>query len=230
MTKLERARKFLTGTTRAIALKVIPLALVASSAHAITPGNSFLLSSQSISTIHNSGGSGSFFGSGIFSASPLALENGFFGLSLTGSVGVSCSGGSCGGETIDFNFQGHVTGPATPPATAKVFYRFSTSLTGNPDPSYTWTLLGSGGSANYGDNVSGNGVMTLSGSNWSMDLDIYTPSFDDGATLTLTLPTDVPASIDLTAPPSGAPEPASMALTMAGGLWLFLLRRKKRSA
>jgi PEP-CTERM motif len=228
MTKLERARKFLTGTTRVIALKVIPLALVASSAHAAVPGNSFLLSSQSISTIQNSGGSGSFFGSGIFSASPLALENGFFGLSLTGSVGVSCSGGSCGGETIDFNFQGHVTGPATPPTTASVFYRFSTSLSGDTDSSYTWTFLGTGGDANYGANVTGNGVLNLSGSNWSMDLDITNPTFDDGATFTLTLPTDAPASIDLMAGPSAAPEPASMALTMAGAAGWLLLRRKNR--
>lgn len=229
MTKLERARRFLTGRTRAIALKVIPLAFLATSAYATEPSNSFLLDSQSFSTIHQSGGgSGSFSEFSSFSTSPLPLHNGFFGLSIIGSVDVGCSGGDCSGNTMDFRFTGHVSGPATPPTVANVFFHFNANLV--PDPAdYNWTFLQSGGPANYGDDVFGTGTTTVSGGNWTLDLDITPAAFSTRELLNVTLPSGNLGSIDITAP-GATPEPDTIALTLAGLGGLFLLRRKKRTA
>lgn len=231
MSKLERARRFLTGRTRAIALKVIPLALLAGSAYAAgISSSSFTLDSQNVNFNNSVNSSGSVFSSGSFLGSLSGLENGFFGLSVTGTVDVVCSG-NCSGDTIDFNFSGSVFPQL--PAMDLVGFVFTTTLDGGTKSgSYNWSVTGQGnaslgsGSGSFGDTQQGSGTMA-GGSDWSVDLYVTPQNFTNGDVLTLTLPSDqTPASIDINAA-SPTPEPDSIALALVGTGALLFLRRKR---
>lgn len=236
MSRLERARRFLTGRTRAIALKVIPLALLASSAYAAAIGSSyFTLDGQNVNFNNNVNSSGSVYSSGTFLGSQSGLENGFFGLSVTGSVGVTCSG-NCSGDTIDFYFEGSAVTPNPVLPNYLVNFVFTTSiLNGNGQPqngTYSWSVVGQGntglgsGSANTGDTVSGSGSMAA-GSTWSVDIFITPQNFTNGEVLGLMLPSDgAPASLDINAE-SPTPEPDSIALALVGTAAFLLVRRKR---
>jgi hypothetical protein len=201
----------------------VALALLAISAYPSTLG-SFVLDSQTISTIHNSGGGpGNFVPLATFSTASLGVINSFEGLSIFGSVGVTCSyqgGSACNANTIDYRFTGHVTG-GMPPPTADVAYDWTTDVNFPAVHIYYWSLLGQSGSARYRlDNVTGSSTMSIAGSNWSMDLQITLIALNAGDIFSLKLPIDISA-------PAPIPEPSSIALTLAGAATIFLLRRKR---
>jgi hypothetical protein len=223
-------------------LKVIPLAVIAIPAFAGAAGDpQFVLDSQTVNTLNqNSSGGGYFYslGDGSFSSSfPFNLDvNGYQGLSLTGTVRIGCTEGiSCGGETIDLGFTGHLEGSGPFPTSGNLAYAFSVFNTSGGASSFGYSILSkSSSSASYGDApYTGSDTFTIDGNgNWSLDL-LITPDilFAEQDAVFVDFPsTGQPASLDLTVnDASTVPEPSTVALGLGGIALLPLLRRKRKA-
>ena len=219
MSSIERAKAFVKQASKQIGLKIVPLAVVVVSAHATSALPGFVAGSASCTggTVSNS----------------QITNSGSVGIKLYTSS--DCSGVFSSGGGLTLSASGNGVGGVFPSTTVPVLVTFTPtfSLGGNINYAFTLNLNGSSnGPQLIGSTPSGTAVSQtfnynigsgFSLSTWNLSLAIVASDPSTG-TLTLHVPQN---SIDLNAPASTTPEPATWAMLAAGGGFLFLRRRKR---
>jgi hypothetical protein len=237
LNSLDRAKAFLKGKVARTALTILPLAAAAIQAHA----GVILLGSGGF----NLSGSGFSLSPGGASSQALPAAGGITGIKFWGPSGgitiTATSSGSnmctsCYGLTAGFgvdpnnkvftsdslltHFDFTVTDSNNLPIAWQVLTNLNTSG-GFFSNSLAGQTLPGGNSVNTSFLITGLTGQTLN--SWNLSLDVaFVGSYNSGSSITLTIPSN---SVDVGGV-SGAPEPATWSLLVAGGGLLALFRRK----
>ena len=253
-----RAKALLGGETRKIALKVIPLALVAMAVNAGTVSFPALTGVNPVSgggapaSFASATSGGSIIGPTSFSFSAFSPLNGFGGGKVYGGTTWSSTSGffftgeglrwvangpaqgqiPSGGLTIPVGVQFALTDAQGLPLGWSISYQVNYAGGGSATGGSSGSLGSGGGAVDYTDSLSFAGGKTLIG--YTVEIDGWLTSGSIPSDIlpdgTVMVVLDVPAnSIDFNKPPSGVPEPATMLLVVPVlGLAFLLKRRRKR--
>ncbi|MBZ5605252.1 MAG: PEP-CTERM sorting domain-containing protein [Acidobacteriia bacterium] len=225
MDSLKRAKDYLARKASKLALAAVPLAALAVATPVAHAGT--LLSTPS-SCFAGTNGSGSC---SVFEAGPVGGNSNLNWLQLSGTGTAPVSGGF-----VDFFGSGGATG-VLPGGSVPISWDFFVTSPVSGGTNVSWgvffALDGNFGFVSYSGSgvaltdteITGTAFLTIpSGGNvtdWAMSI-----TTSGSTTYSLNVPGG--ASLDLN-PTSATPEPATIALTVAGSGLILLLRRRKRA-